>query len=396
MANHALINKEIIPFICDRKKVTIDYLINKTGYKKDKIIKWLDVNDSTLPTIIQAKKIAKTLNIPFAGLYMNKEDIKISSIPQIRNFRSINGNTTTDDSSVNIAICAVLDERLFVLSACQELELVLPELSLPICSGNEVEFASAIRKHFGIDINRQFKCNSMRQFYLYLREQLERKGIFVQCFIDVPVETARAFAVYDEHMPVIGLNDSDRAPAKSFSMIHELVHLIKRESSMCNDMYNSMTLQREEVFCNAVAGEVLVPKHELQKVLSRLSNTGIDLNTIRRVADKFSVSREVIIRRFLDLKLINQDEYSNYSDVFKSELESDRAEQKILRELGKSTGVYRNITHETINRFSSTTCNTLFCGYTENYFSKRDIAIHLGIAQKHVDKFLKEVSGWNN
>ena len=369
MANHALINKEIIPFICDRKKVTIDYLINKTGYKKDKIIKWLDVNDSTLPTIIQAKKIAKTLNIPFAGLYMNKEDIKISSIPQIRNFRSINGNTTTDDSSVNIAICAVLDERLFVLSACQELELVLPELSLPICSGNEVEFASAIRKHFGIDINRQFKCNSMRQFYLYL---------------------------HDEHMPVIGLNDSDRAPAKSFSMIHELVHLIKRESSMCNDMYNSMTLQREEVFCNAVAGEVLVPKHELQKVLSRLSNTGIDLNTIRRVADKFSVSREVIIRRFLDLKLINQDEYSNYSDVFKSELESDRAEQKILRELGKSTGVYRNITHETINRFSSTTCNTLFCGYTENYFSKRDIAIHLGIAQKHVDKFLKEVSGWNN
>ena len=29
-------------------------------------------------------------------------------------------------------------------------------------------------------------------------------------------------------------------------------------------------------------------------------------------------------------------------------------------------------------------------------YSKRDIAQHLGIAQKHVDKFLREVSKWNS
>lgn len=396
MINYALINKEVIPFICDHKKVTTDYLVKSTGFDLEKIEKWIDVNDSTLPTINQAKKIAKVLNIPFAGLYMNKEDIKISSIPKIRNYRSINGDTSIDDSSLNIAICAVLNERLFVISASQELEMVLPRLSLPTCEGSVDDYARNIREHFAIDISKQFKCNSTRQFYLYLRKQIESKGIFVQCFDGVPVETARAFAIYQEQLPVVGLNDSDRAPAKSFSMLHELVHLIKRESSMCNDMYNSMPLQKEEIFCNAVAGEVLVPRNELISVLVHNHDDNIDLETIKKTADKFSVSREVIIRRLLDLDFIGKPEYIAYSNLFLSELESDRAEQKMLREMGQSAGVFRNISHEAINKFSTTTCNTLLCGYAENYYSKRDLALHLGIAQKHIDKFLKEVSKWNN
>ena len=396
MINYALINKEVIPFICDRKKVTTDYLVKSTGYTLEKIEKWIDVNDPTLPTINQAKKIAKALNIPFAGLYMNTEDIKIVSIPKIKNYRSLKGDVSIDDSSLNIAICDVLNERIFVISASQELEIALPALSLPKCNGTVEEYARDIRTHFSIDISKQYKCTSMRQLYLYLREHIERKGVFVQCFAGVPVETARAFAIYNDQMPIIGLNDADRAPAKSFSMIHELVHLIKRESSICNDMNNTVASQSEEVFCNAVAGELLVPKKELIKNLKDRFKDEIDINTIKRLSDKFSVSREVIIRRLLDLNLISQTEYISFSNSFIAELELEKEELKMLRESGHSTGIPRNISHEAINKFSTTTCNALLFGYAENYYSKRDIALHLGIARKHVDKFLKEVSGWNN
>ena len=67
------------------------------------------------------------------------------------------------------------------------------------------------------------------------------------------MEMARALAIYVKEMPIIGINDEDRPPAKSFSMIHELVHIFKRESSLCNDMRSARS---EEVFCNAVAGEL--------------------------------------------------------------------------------------------------------------------------------------------
>ena len=29
------------------------------------------------------------------------------------------------------------------------------------------------------------KCNSTRQFYLYVRDKIEAKGVFVHCFTDV-------------------------------------------------------------------------------------------------------------------------------------------------------------------------------------------------------------------
>ena len=56
--------------------------------------------------------------------------------------------------------------------------------------------------------------------------------------------------------------------------------------------------------------------------------------------------------------------------------------------------VYALINKEVIP-FVSAICKALYYGFAEEIYSKRDIAQHLGIAQKHVDKFLAEVSGWN-
>ena len=40
MAVHALINKEVIPYVCDGKKVTIEYLQNSTHFQMEKLKKW--------------------------------------------------------------------------------------------------------------------------------------------------------------------------------------------------------------------------------------------------------------------------------------------------------------------------------------------------------------------
>jgi hypothetical protein len=45
-------------------------LADKADLAEDKVALWLDANNGTLPTIKQAKTIAKALKLPFAGLYM--------------------------------------------------------------------------------------------------------------------------------------------------------------------------------------------------------------------------------------------------------------------------------------------------------------------------------------
>ena len=113
------------------------------------------------------------------------------------------------------------------------------------------------------------------------------------------------------------------------------------------------------------------------------------------IAKKFSVSREVIIRRLLDCKQIDHLEYDSYSDAFRREIEKEREEQKLARKAGIKTGIPLSMSREAIDRTSPSVCKALYYGFAEEIYSKRDIALHLGIAQKHVDKFLREVSKWN-
>lgn len=393
----ALINKETLVHICTSKQVSSNYLVSKGKFKAERLSRWLDTADKLLPTIKQAKTLASCLHIPFAGLYMNPTDIPLKRIPSFRNMRTVWGAPNSDDSALNIAMIDLLNEREFLLETMSELGESFPLFSSSPPRGDDPSYwAAEIRREFSIDLDVQYKSTSARQFYLYLRGQIEAKGIFVHCFTDVPVDEARGVTIFDEGMPLIGINDEDRPPAKSFSIIHELVHVLKRESSLCNDMVNRQTVMQEEVFCNAVAGELLVPKKALAILVQ---NKGFQkpysLEAIAQIAKRFSVSREVIVRRLLDSGYIDDLEYHTYSTEFQREVEETREKQRIARKNGINIGPKRVISREAVDRTSPSVCKTLYHGYLEEVFSKRDVAHHLNIDQKHIDKFLMEVARWN-
>ncbi len=393
---YAQINKETVAYIFEGKKVSKDYVVSKTGVKLGKLESWLNPNDDKLPTIKQAKDIASCLRIPFAGFYMNKEHIKLKSIPKVKNYRTLDGGIGIDDSAINIAMIELLTERDFLLESSEENGIELPSFDLSITLPDDpVLWAKEIRELFDIKIETQYKCNSSRKFYLYLREKIETAGIFVHCFTGVPMEMARALAIYDEKMPVIGINDEDRAPAKSFSMIHELVHIFKRDSSLCNDM---KSVRNEEVFCNAVAGEFLVPEDALESVIKyREMQKPYKKRDIEYLAKKFSVSKEVIIRRLLDTGRIDKIFYETYADEFRREVELQKEERRVAKQEGRALpGPARVMSREAIDRTSATVCKMLYHGYGNEIYSKQDIARHLGFSQKYVNKFLAEVASWNS
>lgn len=393
---YAQINKNTLAYIFAGKKVSKDYIVSKTGIKSEKLDRWLDAQDVLFPTINQAKNIANCLHIPFAGFYMNPEYVKLKSIPSVKNYRTLYSGVDLDDSAINIAMMDLLQERDFLLEASKENNLSLPifNLSITFCD-DPILWAKRIRELFDIQLDVQYKCTSSRKFYLYLREKIEAAGVFVHCFTDVPMEKARALAIYDKEMPIIGLNDEDRPPAKSFSMIHELVHIFKRESSLCNDIRSA---HGEEVFCNAVAGELLVPKSALESTIKiKDMSQPYSKQDITYLADRFSVSKEVIIRRLLDTGHIDDTVYEAYASEFRRNVELQKEERKIAKQEGRLlSGHKRVVSREAIDRTSAAVCKVLCYGYGNEIYSKQDIARHLGISQKHINKFLTEVAAWNS
>lgn len=394
---YAIINKETLMMILQKKKISNEYVLSKTKLKEDKYNKWIDVNTSLLPTVNQAKVIAACIHVPFAGLYMNPDNVPYKSIPSIKNKRSLFGTEVVDESAVNIAIVDLLQELDFLIALSDELGEVIPLYGMTAPASDDCKvWAKYIRHALSLDLQEQFKCTSTRKLYLLLRERVEAKGIFVHCFRDVPVKILRGIAICDGAIPIIGLNEDDRPPAKSFSMIHEMVHILKRESSMCNNMYGSSVF-KEEVFCNAVAGEVLVPEDSLRLVISEnyAPQHLLSKNDIEDVAKKYSVSRDVVARRLYDLGIITSAAYDTYLDLFRTDVEREKEERRIARKEGRAISIPRDISREAVDRTSHLVSSFLFTGYANDLLSKQEISRHLGIDQKHIDKYLREVSTWN-
>ena len=208
------------------------------------------------------------------------------------------------------------------------------------------------------------------------------------------IEQARGVSIYNDITPIIGINDKDRYPAKTFSIIHELVHIIKRQSTLCNEMFSSFSNQNEEVFCNAVAGEVLVPTDALDAYLRANNVTNISLVEIETTAKRFSVSKEVVTRRLLDTGRFTKDEYDTYANEIRQKFLQEKEEMKTARLEGRSQQIPKNMPREAIDKTSPSICRILLLGHSDGYFSKQEVSGFLGIKEQHIPKFFKEVAKW--
>ncbi|MDR0355399.1 MAG: ImmA/IrrE family metallo-endopeptidase [Deltaproteobacteria bacterium] len=393
----ALINKETLVFICSQIGVTTSCLASKAGLAEDKLAPWLDVKVGDLPTINQAKKMAKALKIPFAALYLNKENIPVNRLPKLRDFRKIPFGIGGDDSGLNIAIADLIRSRDFLISTETELGLERAVLSLPPVSDSDApaDVAATIRTFFGIELAERDKRLSPRQFYLSLRGKVESKGIFVSCFSDVAIESARGLAICDGGVPIIGVNAMDGPPAKSFAIIHELVHVIKRRSALCNEMVSSFSARQEEAFCNEAAGEVLVPARALAAVMKAQPLTALTLDDFKKMAERFCVSGEVILRRLFEAGQLTKDEHGAYADEMRRDFESDKEAERLARQEGEGTPSPESPSREAVDNNSSAICRALLLGYGEGHFSKLDVAGLLGIKEKRVPAFMAEAARWS-
>ena len=393
----AFINKNTVKFIIEGKKVSNEYLLKHCRCNPELLEKWLNESSAVYPLINQAKKLAFCLHVPFAALYMNSCDIKIKSIPTIRNYRTIQNSEAIDDSLLNITIQDMMITRDFLLEARNCMQLPPAKFNDLTPESNDPKvWSERIRQYFSIDINHQFNCSNSREFYLYLRRKIEEKGLFIYCFNGIDVEIIRGIAISDEVMPMIGINVKDRYPAKIFSIIHELVHIYKRQSSFCNEMKSSFETKQEEKFCNAVAGEFLVPSYEIHNLLSNDEVNSIDYILIKSLAQKFKISKDVIIRKLFDLEIISDRQYNEFNEQVKKELDGVANSNGKVNQRKNKRNTSRSMYKSIIVKISSSICKVLYEGYCRAIYDDIDISNYLGLDVNQVKLFLQEVEKWDS
>lgn len=328
--NFAYINCEMLKWAREQSPIELeDIPIRIKGMKSEQVEKWEKGIEN--PSIIEAKKLANLYDIPFAALYL-------PDLPKKDNKTYIDRRTYRD--SLDVGISYELWKEINRLKSCRENVVELFELDeykniFEDLNTNATleEIAIDVRKLFNIETPFKNKTAYKNNAFSFFRSVIEKKGIMVLQIEGISINEIRGISLNYEIFPIIAVNKTDSDRAKVFTLFHELSHLIRRTSNLCLIDFNERE-DEEEKICNSLAANILIPEKELNTSIKNvdLSND----KAIEKIADKYAVSKFVIIKRLYDLNKINfalyKSKYDKYLNNFNEikEIKRKRGEKIIV------------------------------------------------------------------
>ena len=125
-----------------------------------------------------------------------------------------------------------------------------------------------IREALNISLDDYRSQPSYKEAFGFLRQRAEMVGIFVllkgnlgSYHSNITVTAFSGFALSDDIAPFIVINDRDAEAAWSFTLIHEMAHLILGQTGI-SGTYGEKQIEK---FCNNVASEFMLPTAEFDQ-----------------------------------------------------------------------------------------------------------------------------------
>jgi len=306
---YAHINPENISWARRRAKFDLPVLANKLNITEDKLLAW--ENGEQRVTFKQAHKIADKLLIPFGYLFLKNLHKKELPIPDLR---TLENQSVNEPSPELLKIIQIIQEQQdwyknYLIAQGVEKNSFLKKLS--INNGVNTIVTNMLDV---LDITISERKGSWEDFFRLLIKKIENIGIMVvrqgnlgHHSKPLSVDEFRGFAIFDNIVPVIFINQADVPKARLFTLIHELAHIWIGKSGVSDVSIKAD--KKIEIFCNAVAAEFLVPSLKFLELWHEHDNWEDNLLDLQSY---FHVSDWVLVRRALTLGLISNYEYNSY------------------------------------------------------------------------------------
>lgn len=303
------INSQRILWCCVDRAMTPHQLADETGISRQTLSKVLETGGGL--TFPQLQRIAQYFGrgVLFFFEETDATDIAVRT-PQ---FRTLASQKPELSASIKLLIERVERQRDVYISLREDLaDPDLPTFRMPDIPRDPVGAAAAVRSWL--------KLGERNTFDTY-RSAIEQKGILVfrtngyngkwQIAKENPI---LGFAIFHRACPVIVVKKQDYESPQSFTLAHELGHLLMHQGSSiddANDFYSDIGEERQ---ANLFAGHLLVPDDLLSSI--RVPSMPAEVSQLdewlkaQRAA--WGVSAEVIIRRLADAQKIERDVYVEY------------------------------------------------------------------------------------
>lgn len=286
------------------------------------------------PTRSLLTRMAKQYRRPLLTFYMTAPPRKGD---RGQDFRTLPADHSDIDEALLDALIRDVKARQSMVRALLEDEedtVPLPFVgSARMSQGVSVVLAS-IQKTIQLDIAAFRAEGSPSDAFNLLRDRVEAAGVFVLLIGNLgsyhtalDLETFRGFALADDIAPFVIINDQDADSARSFTLVHELVHIWLGQTGV--------SAARAEIsiekFCNDVASEFLLPSSELQQLdVNHRTDLQSAQSRISDFARNRNLSASMVAYKLHRMGTIDFESWKSLSETFRRMWLDHRKQQRML------------------------------------------------------------------
>lgn len=271
----APINPLTLEWAREVSHLTIEELAGALNVKPGRVAEF--ESGEALPTFRQLTLMAAKLDRPL-GFFFAPPPIE-PDVPETADFRGRGDDELPPDLVREMRRAARHRDVMLDLGGTSTYRLP----SQPINWQTVATRATELREFFGLTDTFVPPESRSNQVFNFWRGLLEENGVLVFQATKISLDSFRGLSVHHDALPMVLINGADSATGRTFTLFHEVAHLINRTSGLC-------TLREsvgEEAIANNFAANFLMPETAVRAQL----NGPTDPETVaERLARHFKVS----------------------------------------------------------------------------------------------------------
>jgi Zn-dependent peptidase ImmA (M78 family) len=379
----ALVEPAILEWARSSAGLSVEEAAASLQSKPERVVAWETGVES--PSMAQLRKMAAVYKRMLSDFYL-------PSVPEDEafphDFRRLPGEVAHNYSrALRFQLRLAHQRRVLALDLASDLDQEVPALGAHLrINANTEQTGAELRRLLDVPLNLQRTWRDPRASYNGWRTAIERAGILVFQAAGILTREMLGFSLPERPLPVIGVNRKLRPNGRTFTLVHECVHVFLEQSSICDIDEIALLLPEEqhvEVFCNAVAGAALVPLDALlteplvRAHPARHRDWGPE--ELGPLARAFGVSEEVILRRLLTAGRASEAFYRAKRAAWGSLMDDVAAADP-------DAEFKRNMPQEVLSDLGKPFTRLVVDSYLNSFTSLSDVSRYLGLRAGQVPK----------
>lgn len=289
----APINPTALTWAREVSRVTVEDLANSLGVKRARIVEFED--GDSLPTFRQLTLMATKLDRPL-GFFFAPPPTQ-PDVPDTADFRGRGSEELPADMTREMRRAEQHRDAMLHLSSGPSRRLTTGAITWKTANVR----AADLRQSFGLTDAFVPPESQNNQVFSFWRGLLEANGILIFQTTRISLDTFRGLSVHHDSLPLILVNGGDSPMGRTFTLFHEVAHLINRTSGLCA-LRESVD---EEALANNFAANFLMPEAAVRE---QLNGPEQPTAAAERLARHFKVSPLAAAVRLRRLGVIDDDD----------------------------------------------------------------------------------------